>query len=128
MTKQLLINLPVADLEAAKALYTSLGLAVNDDLSDKNATCLNLEDNIIIALLPIAHFKETIYGNAVAEVGVNETQFAIGVDSKEKVDSLLDKAVAAGGQEAQDRVDLPQIYAGTFKDLDGHLWNVFHMR
>jgi uncharacterized protein len=55
-------------------------------------------------------------------------QLAIGLDGKEPVDDLLDKAVAAGGQEMRERVDLPEIYAGTFKDLDGHLWNVFCMR
>jgi predicted lactoylglutathione lyase len=60
-------------------------------------------------------------------VGTTETQLAIGVDSQQAVDDLLDKAVAAGGQEVQERVDLPEIYAGTFKDLDSHLWNVFHL-
>lgn len=128
MTKQLLINLPVQNPSASKEFFTALGLTLNEKLSDENATCFNIEDNITIALLAAEHFKETIMGNDVADAKTNETLLAIGMESKEDVDAFLDKAVAAGGQELHDRVDMPGIYAGSFKDLDGHLWNIFHMR
>jgi len=128
MSKQLLINLPVRSPEASKKFFTSLDLVLNEKLSDENATCFNIEDNIIVALLPVEHFKETINGNNVADETTNETLLAIGMESKEDVDTLLDKAVVAGGQELHERVDLPDIYAGSFKDLDGHLWNIFCMR
>jgi len=127
MPKQLLINLPVANPDASKAFYASLALPLNEKLSDEKATCFNLDENIIVALLPASHFKETIYGNEVAAPNTSEMQLAIGLDSKQAVNDLLDKAVAAGGHEVQERVDLPEIYAGTFQDLDGHLWNVFCM-
>jgi len=128
MIKQLLINLPVNNIEASKTFFSSLGFVRNETMSDENATCFNLENNIIVALLPTDHFKETIMGNSVADATTNETLLAIGLDSKEAVDNLLDTAVTSGAEELHDRVDMPEIYAGSFKDLDGHLWNVFHMR
>jgi predicted lactoylglutathione lyase len=128
MSRQLLINLPVSNPEASKKFFMSLDLSLNEKLSDENATCFNIEENIIVALLPAEHFKEAINGNNVADQKTNETLLAIGMESEEDVNTLLDKAAVAGGQELHKRVDLPEIYAGTFKDLDGHLWNVFCMR
>lgn len=127
MSKQLLINLPVRDPKASKRFYSALGFPINEKLSDENATCFMIDDTIIVALLPIEHFKETINGNNVADTTTSETLHAIGMESREDVDSLLDKAVAAGANEQHERVDLPEIYAGTFKDLDGHFWNIFCM-
>ncbi|MET1032941.1 MAG: VOC family protein [Candidatus Saccharimonadales bacterium] len=127
MSKKILINLPVSDPQASKAFFVALGLAFNETLSDEHATCFNIEENIIVALLPAEHFKDTLMGNDAAAPTTNETVLAIGMESKEDVDALLDKAVAAGGTELHDRVDMPGIYAGTFKDLDGHFWNVFYM-
>lgn len=127
MSKQILINLPVHSPEASKKFFTALGFSLNEKLSDENATCFNIEDNIIVALLPSEHFEETINGNTVADAKTSETLLAVGVESKEAAAVLLDKAIAAGAHEVHERVDLPEIYAGSFKDLDGHLWNIFHM-
>jgi len=125
--KQILINLPVRDAEASKKFFTSLGLAPNEKLSDEKANCFNIEENIIVALLPIEHFEETINGNKVADTKTNETLLAIGMETKEAVAAFIDRAVKAGGQELHERADFPGIYAGTFKDLDGHQWNIFCM-
>lgn len=127
MSKQLLINLPVHNIDASRKFFSDLDIPLNEKLSDENATCFNIEDNIIVALLPREHFKQTINGNSVADGKTNETLLAIGLESKEAVVALLDKAVAAGASEVHERVDAPEIFAGTFKDLDDHLWNIFHM-
>lgn len=127
MSKSVIINLPVSDVEKSAGFFKALGLPLNADLSDENATCFSIEENIIVALLPKAHFKDTIMGNEVADSKTSETLLAIGVASKEDANDLLDRAVSAGGQELHDRVDMPTIYAGSFRDLDGHLWNIFCM-
>lgn len=127
MPKKIIINLPVKDRVASKSFFGALGLPLNEKLSDDNATCFNIEDNIIIALLPVDHFRETIVGNSVADATTSETLLAIGTESKEAAQDLLDKVAAAGGQEVTDRYDMPEIYAGSFRDLDGHLWNIFYM-
>lgn len=127
MFKQLIINLPVKSVEDSKQFFSSIGLSFNEKLSDDNATCFDIEDRITIALLPNEHFKETINGNDVATTTTSETLLAIGVESNEAAQNLLDKAVKAGAEEIHERFESPEIYAGSFKDLDGHLWNIFCM-
>jgi predicted lactoylglutathione lyase len=53
--------------------------------------------------------------------------FAISVDSRDEVDTLVNKAVAAGGSHAADPQDHGFMYMSSFYDLDGHHWEVFWM-
>lgn len=39
----------------------------------------------------------------------------------EAIHELVRKALAAGGQPANDPIDLGFMYASSFQDLDGHL-------
>ncbi len=53
--------------------------------------------------------------------------FAISVNSRQEVDAVVNKAVAAGGSHAADPQDHGFMYAWSFYDLDGHHWEVFWM-
>lgn len=53
--------------------------------------------------------------------------FALGVNSREEVDEMVNKAVAAGGSIAVDPQDHGFMYGWSFYDLDGHHWEVFWM-
>ena len=128
MSKQIIINLPVQNSELSKNFFKSLDLPLNEKLSDEKATCFNIDENIIIALLPVEHFSEIITNNTVADMSTNEMLLAIGMETQQDVDDMLNKAVLAGANELHERVSLPDIYAGSFKDLDGHMWNIFYMR
>jgi len=127
MTKQLLINMPVNNEEESTRFFKAAGFALNEEMSDEQATCFNIDENIIIALLPTAHFKDAINDGHVADATTHEVLLSIGMESKEEVDGLVDKALVAGGKQAQKTVDMPEIYGRTFTDLDGHLWNIFSM-
>jgi predicted lactoylglutathione lyase len=78
-------------------------------------------------LLPAAHFKDAINGGHVADAATHEILLSISMGSREEVDELVDRALAAGGKQTQEPVDMPEIYGRTFADLDGHLWNIFYM-
>ena len=56
-----------------------------------------------------------------------EALIALGVESREKVDELLDAAVAAGATLPREAQDLGFMYQRAYEDLDGHLWEVFFM-
>jgi predicted lactoylglutathione lyase len=126
MTTQLIINLPVNSLGAAQEFYTALGFKYNEEMSDEVASCFNVNEHIVIALLPIEEFKRTIGGNKVADATTNETLLAMAVDSRQAVDDFADKAIAAGGKELYDPTDLPGIYGRAIKDLDNHLLNAYY--
>lgn len=56
-----------------------------------------------------------------------EAILALSVDSRQQVDELVDKALAAGGLPGHFTSDQGFMYGGSFQDLDGHLWEVLHM-
>jgi len=48
--------------------------------------------------------------------------------SKEEVDELAAKAIAAGGTSSHKPYEMQgYMYGCVFSDLDGHRWNVLHM-
>jgi predicted lactoylglutathione lyase len=47
------------------------------------------------------------------------------VDSRQRVDELVDKAFAAGALPANKPNDQGLLYGRSFRDLDGHHWDVF---
>lgn len=46
-------------------------------------------------------------------------------ESREAVDSIVSKAIAAGGSEAHEPEDHGSMYQYGFNDPDGHGWGVF---
>ena len=53
-----------------------------------------------------------------------EALLALQVDSKEVVNEIFDKALAAGGRAPREAQDHGFMYDQGFEDLDGHLWNL----
>ncbi|MEO6728736.1 MAG: VOC family protein [Candidatus Dojkabacteria bacterium] len=126
--KQLLINLPVENVESSKVFFEKIGLTFNKELTDENATCFNIDENIVIALLPSEHFKAAVNNTVLIDATkVNEMLLSIGVNSNEEVDTFFNKAIEAGGKDKGKPTDYGSVYGATFSDLDGHLWNIFHM-
>ena len=48
----------------------------------------------------------------------------LSADSREQVDELVGKALAAGGKPSMDANDQGFMYGRSFQDTDGHLWEV----
>ena len=53
--------------------------------------------------------------------------FALAVENREAVDTMVKAAVAAGGSHAMDPQDHGFMYGWSFLDPDGHHWEVFWM-
>jgi hypothetical protein len=56
-----------------------------------------------------------------------EAILALSAESREEVDTLVEKALAAGGSPAGDPSDLGFMYSRSFQDPDGHHWEAFWM-
>jgi predicted lactoylglutathione lyase len=52
---------------------------------------------------------------------------ALSADSKQQVDDLANKALAAGGSPAMEPMDNDFMYSRSFYDPDGHHWEVVYM-
>ena len=51
----------------------------------------------------------------------------ISADSREAVDEITEKALAAGGREPREKQDYGFMYGRSFEDLDGHIWEPMWM-
>ena len=127
MPTQIFVNLPVKDLERSKNFFTALGYSFNSQFTDENAACLVISDNIYAMLLVEPFFKSFTQKEITDTSHSTEAILALGVDSREQVDELADKAMAAGAGKYNDPSDQGFMYSRSFQDPDGHLWEVLYM-
>lgn len=124
---KLFVNIPVSDVQRSITFFETLGFAFNPQFTDATSTCMLVGEDAYFMLLN----KERFAGFAKGPVGDPRTQtsalFALSVDSREKVDAMVDTAVSAGGSVAGDKQDHGFMYGWSFADLDGHRWEVFWM-
>ena len=127
MSRMLFLNLPVADLDKSVEFFTSLGFEFDADFTDANATAMIVNDQATVMLLVRDYFS-TFTDKSIADTATTvEGLAALSADSREDVDDVLNKAVAAGGRETRDRKDEGFMYGGAFEDLDGHVWEIMWM-
>ena len=130
--QKIFINLPVTDLNASMAFYTSIGFTVNRKFSDGNATMMVLSDTIHVMLLKHEFFSTFMpSGRHISDAKkTTEVLFCLSAESKEKVDGLVEKAVAAGGNRDVGFKETDKdsfMYGRSFDDLDGHVWEIMWM-
>ncbi|MFT4283651.1 MAG: VOC family protein [Protaetiibacter sp.] len=116
------VNLPVTDLERAKAFYTALGFSINPLFTDHNAACVVVEDGHSYFMILVRDFFQTFtdrpIGNPAEAVSVST---AIFVDSREAVDKAIADGIAAGGVEERPAADYGFMYQRQLTDPDGNL-------
>lgn len=127
MSTLIFVNLPVKDLERSKEFFTALGYSFNPQFTDENAGCLVISDTIYAMLLTEPFFKTFTKKDIADSTRTTEAIVGLSADSKEEVDRLVDKALAAGGQPSMETNDQGFMYGRSFQDPDGHLWEVFWM-
>jgi hypothetical protein len=126
------VNLPVFDLDASRGFFTKLGYAFNEQFSDDNALCMAISDEIYAMLLRRDFFAEFTPRSVADAHSVSEALFGLSADSRESVDALVDRAIAAGGadvrtMEEKDADGVTFTYGRSYADLDGHIWEIFWM-
>jgi uncharacterized protein len=127
MPTQIFVNMHVKDLDKSKAFFEKLGYSFNPQFSDGNAACLVISDTIYAMLLTTGHMDRFIpKGKTIADANkTTEVLLALSFDSKDAVNAIAEKAIAAGGTEARPMEDHGFMYTRCFNDLDGHIWEVF---
>jgi predicted lactoylglutathione lyase len=127
MHKRIFVNLPIADMAKSQAFFKALGYSFNPDFTNENGAALVLGDNLF-AMLLVHDFFQTFTGKPLADANKStEVIVCLSCDSREQVDSLVAKAVAAGGKTPRQPVDHGFMYGHGFEDLDGHIWELVYM-
>jgi predicted lactoylglutathione lyase len=118
---------PVAELDAAKAFYEAIGFTNNPQFTDETAACMVLSDVIHVMLLTHEKFAQFTPKRIADAHATSEVLICVSEDSREEVDAITGKALAAGGAEARERQDYGFMYSRSFADLDGHIWEPMWM-
>ncbi|WBS02396.1 VOC family protein [Pseudoduganella sp. SL102] len=128
MNRQIIFNLAVKDLDKSKAFFSGLGFSFNAQYSSDQAAFMNIVDGSIHAMLMTeAFFRSLIDKPLVQAKEANEVIICLSCESREEVDSLIARAVAAGGRTPHPPEDHGFMYDQGFEDIDGHLWNLVWM-
>jgi predicted lactoylglutathione lyase len=128
MATMTFINLPVKDLARTTEFFTALGFSFDPQFTDENATRMIISDDTSAMLVVEPFFEGFISPQDVADTSRSrEVLVGLSTDSREQVDDLADKALAAGAEGVGDPVDDGMMYMRGFRDLDGHQWSFIYM-
>jgi uncharacterized protein len=128
MSRMTFINLPVKDLAKATEFFTKLGFSFDPMFTDENATRMIINDDASAMLVTEPFFKGFIEPQEIADTSKSrEVLVGLSADSREEVDELADKAIAAGAQSLGAAEDGEFMYMRGFRDLDGHQWSFIYM-
>ena len=125
---KIFINLPVKDLKKTMDFFGRLGFKFNPMFTDENAACMVISDDSIYAMLLVEKFFKTfIPGKQICDAPRStEALVALSTGSRQQVDELIRKAIAAGGSEYRQAQDYGWMYGRAFQDIDGHIWEIFY--
>ena len=129
MAQMIFVNLPVADLGRARAFYAALGWSFDERFCDGSGAMMGIGDSDTIHAMLLTHdrFRE-FTSKAIADTRTStEVLLAISRDSRDGVDALMEKALAAGAVESRPVQDYGFMYGRAFEDPDGHTWEVIWM-
>jgi predicted lactoylglutathione lyase len=94
----------------------------------ENAAMMVIAEGSISAMLTTEDFFKSLIDKPLAQAKeANEVVLCLTCESREELDSLIARAVAAGGRTPHPPEDHGFMYDQGFEDLDGHLWNLVWM-
>ena len=127
MASKIFVNLPVKDLKRSRAFFSALGYSFNETFSDDTAACMVISDDIYSMLLTEAKFKGFTPKAVADATKTTEVLIALSVETKAKVDELVDTALKNGATKTREAEDHGFMYERSFNDLDGHVWEIVWM-
>ena len=125
--QMIFVNLATNDLDATKKFFTELGYTINAQFSDETCASVVISDTIIAMLMTKEKYAGFTKKEIVDSTKSSEVLIALSAESREKVDELVDRAIAAGGSATGETQDHGFMYGRAFDDLDGHTWEVAWM-
>ncbi|MET9774942.1 VOC family protein [Streptomyces sp. NPDC006367] len=125
--QMIFVNLATDDLDASKKFFTGLGYEINAQFSDDTTASIPLSDTIVVMVHTPEKYRQFTKKEIVDSTKSSEVLIALSAESREKVDEMIDKAVAAGGSVSGETQDHGFMYGRAFDDVDGHTFEVVWM-
>jgi len=127
MATEIFVNITTTNLPRAKEFYEGLGWSINPMFTDENAACVVIDERIYLMVLTREFFGTFTKKQIPDPHTHSQLQTALSRDSREEVDALLEKALAAGGTEPKEAQDYGFMYSRDFEDPDGNEFSVLWM-
>lgn len=127
MSPKIFINLPVTDLKRAMDFYEAIGFKNNPQFTDDTAACMVVSEEIYVMILTHEKFSQFITKSISDSKAQASAILSLEMESNARVDELVSKALAAGGNESREAMVLDFMYQRSVEDPDGHNWEFFYM-
>ncbi|MFB9643390.1 VOC family protein [Agromyces lapidis] len=121
------VNLPTNDLDRSKAFYEALGFTINPLFTDENAACVVFSDNIYFMVLTREYLGTFTEKQIIDTKTHAQALIALSRESRDEVDAVLAKGLAAGGTEPRDAQDYGFMYSRDLEDPDGNVLEFLFM-
>jgi predicted lactoylglutathione lyase len=128
MSRMIFVNLPVRDLQAATSFYLAIGGTLNPQFSNDEASSIMFSDSIGVMLLSHAHYTRFTARPIGDPRRESHMLVALTADSRDEVNAVIDKGVAAGGRaDPNPAQDLGFLFNRHIEDPDGNVWEFMWM-
>jgi uncharacterized protein len=127
MGRMTFVNLPVKDLGRSIEFFSQLGFGFDPQFTDDTASSMIISDDSYVMLIAEDRFKDFTKKTIADAHATTEVLVALSAESREEVDDLVARALAAGGAPANDPLEDGFMYGWSFEDPDGHIWELIYM-
>lgn len=125
--RMIFVNVPVKDLPATRRFFNALGFTFNEDFSDDTAACMVVDENIFVMHLTEEKFGQFVAGPVGDPEKATQLITCFSAASRQEVDDMKAKALAAGGREWKPNTEFGPMYGCSFRDISGNVWEFMHM-
>ncbi|EYR79168.1 VOC family protein [Shinella sp. 838] len=125
--RMIFVNLLVKDLPATRRFFGALGFSFNEAYSDETAACMVVDDNIFVMHLTEPKFAQFVTGKVGDPEEATQVLTCLSAASRQEVDDIKAKALAAGGREWKPNIEFGPMYGCSFQDPNGNVWEFMHM-
>jgi predicted lactoylglutathione lyase len=128
MTQMIFVNLPVSDLHKSRGFLEALGAVNEPRFTDETAACMTISESIHVMLLTHEKFSQFTPRPIADATRVSEVLLCLSANSRESVDTAVERAVASGGTaDPSPKQDYGVMYGRSVADPDGHIWEIMWM-
>lgn len=129
MNDQIFVTLAVDDLEKSKAFFAALGFGFDARFSGEGAASVVISPGRFNAMLASREMFQTLTKKTIVDArAATEVLFCLTCESREEMDELVAKAIAAGGSTPHPPEDYGFMVSWGFEDIDGHNWGLAWMK
>lgn len=122
--KNIYINLETKDILRSKEFYTGIGFEFISGFSDDTTISFKATENIVLILMNSEKFIGFTKSGITDSMKDKEVFLSFEVGSIEEVEEIATKVLKFGGTISEP-IDDDIMYVRAFKDIDGHLLEVF---